>query len=107
MVLPRKISPRDLISGNDCGGTSLEFDLGPIKWGLGKIPTMGSFMTTGTRPRSAELAAQPIGRGIVPKGVSLPAELFVQLRQITMRLKKIGSMFEGFLISEIAALFFC
>ena len=69
-----------------------EFDLGPMESGARENPNNGLFHD------DRKSAAQPIGRGIVPKGVSLPAELFVQLRQITMRLKKIGSMFQGFLI---------
>ena len=59
---------------------------------------MDSFMTREPAHGAPNSAAQPIGRGIVPKRVSLAAKLFVHLRQITMRLKKIGSMFDGFLI---------
>ena len=74
----------------------MEFDSVSWKEVLGEISKRDAFMTRGYPTRSS--AAQPIGRGIVAKRVSFAAELFVQLRQITMRLQKIGSMFESFLI---------
>lgn len=77
----REVSPRDLISGKIAGNETRP--RGRRCWGKSQAPSS---------------AAQPIGRGIVPKRVSFAAKRFVQLRQITMRLKKIGSMFEGFLI---------
>ena len=49
------ISPRDLISGNDCGRTSLEFDLGLMEGGARGNPNNGRMMT-GTRPLCAEFS---------------------------------------------------
>jgi len=44
--------------------------------------------------------AQTIGRGIVPKSISLAAELFIELCQVTVRLEKIRRMLERLLIGR-------
>ena len=56
---------------------------------------LGDFEVSG-----GNLAAQAIRGGIVSKRIALAAELFIQLRQITVRFEKCRRVFQRFLIRQ-------